>query len=377
MALLVNQLDHHNESGIIYTIKNRVEEVLFLYDKEEVELMKSIEEYYITNFSELKFYKEVIEEGNIEQINRTINRYKRENTIINLTGGKRINSLILLDICRKNNIKSFYIDIRKKYIYDFSKDTLARKKEDIEDLDLTSIVEGFGGSIIEDSNELCLKEDLIYFSKEIYKNLELWNENKKKLYDNSIFIHEENNPEIICIDFSKLQEEEKSLLNKILNKMKEMNEIDFNKNDDKVRVRFLNNYIKGFVFKSGTWLEIATNNLLKSIKEIDESRNGVIFLWNNGKKTVRNELDVVAVKDSVPICISCKDSDKYNEMALNELNVYAERVGGKDVYKILVATKDPIKEPVKIRAKEMGIHLVIFDGNEEKFINNIRKIVLN
>ena len=120
-----------------------------------------------------------------------------------------------------------------------------------------------------------------------------------------------------------------------------------------------------------------TDLVILDIKEIDECRNGVIFLWNNGRKTVRNELDIIAVKDSVPICISCKDSDKYNEMALNELNVYASKIGGENAYKILVATKEPIKEPVKMRAKEMGIHLVIFDGNEKKFINTIKNIIKN
>ena len=259
-------------------------------------------------------------------------------------------------------------------MYSFN-EQLLKTKEEIEDLNLLSIIKGFGGNIVEDSYELCLKDDLIYFSKQIYNNLDLWNKHKQRLYDNSIFLHEENNPEIIHIDYSRIEDEEKKLLDLILNKMKEMNEIVFSKNNDKVKVRFLNNYIKGFIFKSGTWLEIATNNLLKNIK--DECRNGVIFLWNNGRKTVRNELDVIAVKDSVPICISCKDSDKYNEMALNELNVYANKIGGKNAYKILVATKEPIKEPVKMRAKEMGIHLVIFDGNEEKFINKIRKIIIN
>ncbi|ETJ28948.1 hypothetical protein Q604_UNBC16505G0001, partial [human gut metagenome] len=34
-------------------------------------------------------------------------------------------------------------------------------------------------------------------------------------------------------------------------------------------------------------------------------------------RKVRNELDVLAVKDSVFICISCKDSEKYDEDALN------------------------------------------------------------
>ena len=62
-------------------------------------------------------------------------------------------------------------------------------------------------------------------------------------------------------------------------------------------------------------------------------------------------------------------------MALNELNVYANKIGGKNAYKILVATREPSKGPVTIRAKEMGIHIVIFDGDENKFINQIRKIL--
>ena len=376
MTLLINQLDEHNESGIIYLIKNKVEEVLFLYDTEQEDLMKSIKEYYSSNFSNIKLYEERITEGNIDEFKEILEKYKRDDMIINLTGGKRINSLILLNLCKENKIKCFYTDIRKKFIYSFN-EQLLKVNEEIEDLNLLSIIKGFGGNIVDDSYELCLKDDLIYFSKQIYNNLDLWNKHKQKLYDKSIFLHEENNPEIINIDYSRIEDEERNLLDLILNKMKEMNEIVFSKNNDKVKVRFLNNYIKGFIFKSGTWLEIATNNLLKNIKEIDECRNGVIFLWNNGRKTVRNELDVIAVKDSVPICISCKDSDKYNEMALNELNVYANKIGGKNAYKILVATKEPIKEPVKMRAKEMGIHLVIFDGNEEKFINKIRKIIIN
>ena len=115
--------------------------------------------------------------------------------------------------------------------------------------------------------------------------------------------------------------------------------------------------------------------MINKIDEIDESKNGVMFLWNDSNEIVRNEVDVVAVKDSVPIFISCKDSDKYNEMALNELNVYAEKFGGDNSYKILVATKDPIKSPVKIRAKEMGINIIIFDGNEEKFLKTIKSII--
>ena len=38
-----------------------------------------------------------------------------------------------------------------------------------------------------------------------------------------------------------------------------------------------------------------------------------MFLVKNfGIEDVKNELDVVAVKDSILICISCKDSKKYD-----------------------------------------------------------------
>ena len=67
MTLLINQLDEHNESGIIYLIKNKVEEVLFLYDTEQEDLMKSIKEYYSSNFSNIKLYEERITEGNIDE----------------------------------------------------------------------------------------------------------------------------------------------------------------------------------------------------------------------------------------------------------------------------------------------------------------------
>ena len=72
MTLLINQLDEHNESGIIYLIKNKVEEVLFLYDTEQEDLMKSIKEYYSSNFSNIKLYEERITEGNIDEFKEKV-----------------------------------------------------------------------------------------------------------------------------------------------------------------------------------------------------------------------------------------------------------------------------------------------------------------
>ncbi len=374
MRLLINQLDEHNEGNILATIRYKVNEVIFIRQKNQIDLINNIKKYYDRNFPTVKMYDVIIEEGEIDKLSDLIKKNKRDELIINLTGGKRINSLTLLELSIKNNIKAIYTDIKNKKIYTF-KNGIDLIYEEFDDLDIDDIIDAAGGALVEDSSDLCRKKDLIYLSEQIYKHLDVWNKYKQRLYDTNIFKHIEESPDKIHINIESLTQEEKVLLNNVLKKLEEIKELQYVKKNGHIEVTFLNRYIKGFIFKSGTWLEIATNNLIKKIKEIDESKNGVVFLWSNENRIVRNEVDVVAIKDSVPIIISCKDSEKYNEMALNELNVYANKIGGKNAYKILVATREPSKGPVSIRAKEMGIQIVIFDGDENKFINNIRAII--
>lgn len=374
--ILINQVDEHNEGNILATQEFKPIEVYFLRDNLSEKKFKTLRQYYENNFKDIKLEEFIIDEGNKEELEKIIDTVKHKNILVNLTGGKRINSLILLDLCIKNKITALYMDIKKKIMYEFN-DSVSVCNKSFEDLEIDDIVKASGGKIIDDASELCDKKDLIYFSEQISNNILLWHEHKQKLYDATIFEHDINEQKRIYIHKDNLSNDEINLMKKILEKLREMKEIIFKEDEKKIVVNFLNNYLKAFIFKSGTWLEIETNKLISKIEEIDESKNGVMFLWNDGNQSIRNELDVVAVKDSVPIFISCKDSDKYNEMALNELNVYASKFGGKNSYKILVATKEPLKSTVKTRAKEMGIHLVIFDGNEENFVKQIKSIINN
>lgn len=372
--ILVNQLDEHNEGNILATKEFNPNTVYYIGNNDNLDKVKTIREYYKKNFPNVTLKEVTIQEGDNKSLENIINQVKDKKIIVNLTGGKRINSLILLDLCTKNKITALYIDIRKKIIYEF-KNGLTLVNKTFEDLEIEDIIKASGGSIVEDSSNLCNKQDLIYFSQMISKNLPLWHQHKQKLYEASIFQHDNEEPQTIYIHTENLEKSETELLNKILIKLKEMKEITFKYEDKKIEVKFLNTYLKAFIFKSGTWLEIETNRLVNSIEEVDESKNGVMFLWNNENRSVRNEVDVVAIKDSIPIFISCKDSDKYNEMALNELNVYAAKFGGNNAYKVLVATKEPLKSPVKTRAKEMGINIIIFDGDESKFIKEFKNII--
>ena len=374
IEVLINQLDEHNENSILATKKYNPKEVIYLYEKKDQSIMTALENYYKSNISNVIFKKIVLNEGHIENIKNIINENKNKNILVNLTGGKRINSLLLLNFSIENNIKTIYIDYKGQIIYLINKDA-SSIREEFEDLKIENIFKAAGGEIINDSTNLIDNEDIKILTKTIYKNLNVWHKYKQKLYDQKVFFHDYKDSKRVIIHLKELDNQEKSLLYKILEKLKELKGISYFEKNEIIEVLFQNEYLKPFIFKSGTWLEVATNLLIEEIEEIDEVKSGVIFLWNKQEKKVKNEVDIVLVKDSVITCISCKDSSKYNEDTLNELDIYSNQIGGKEANKILVSTKLPEKTSIKQRAKEMDIHLIIFDGNEQKFKEEIKKII--
>ena len=209
------------------------------------------------------------------------------------------------------------------------------------------------------------------------KIMDLWHQYKQRLYDNNTFIHNYKDCYKVTINKNKLNLEELDLVNKSIDYLHKLNGLEFREDDEEIKVTFKNDYLKGFIFKSGTWLEVLTHMITNEIKEVDEVKSGLIFSWGKDAREIKNELDVVAIRDSILICISCKDSDKYDEDALNELNVYSERLGGKDTIKILVSTKEPNKTTVRKRAQEMGIKLIILEKDINKFKKTLRNSILN
>lgn len=204
--------------------------------------------------------------------------------------------------------------------------------------------------------------------------MDTWHKYKQRLYDNEIFMHDYDDQRIVNINKEKLLDEEKDILIKVLENFKKLNLIEIEE-DKNIKVTFLNDYLKGFIFKSGTWLEVLTENIVREIKSVDDVKSGVVFIWDSLRSNIKNELDVVAIKDSVMICISCKDSAKYDENTLNELKVYSDRIGGENSKKILVATKKPNKSSIIDRAKEMGIHLIILDKDINVFKKTLEAII--
>ncbi|EGS5727315.1 Card1-like endonuclease domain-containing protein [Clostridium perfringens] len=373
---IITILDEHNESSILLAEKLKPKEIIYLYKKdEELKVLNSLRQFYLNKFPNCNFSDEKLGKDTISSIEEIIKRMKSKNTAICLNQGDKKDILIMYTLALKHNIDGFFLDIPKEELLKLNLESVQCEKCNFVDLDVEDIIDSIGASIVVDSTEISEINIIETMTNYIADNLDLWKKYKIRLSDNSVFIHDESNPRSIKIDKELLSREEVMLLDKILNFLEENGQIKVKELEQCLKVTFQNEFIKGFIFKSGTWLEVLTKNIIEEIKSIDDIKSGLLFLWNDKESRVKNELDVVAIKDSVLICVSCKDSKKYDEVALNELNVYSEQLGGENVIKILVATHPPIKSSISKRAKEMGINLVVFDGNKKSFKEELEKII--
>lgn len=372
--VLVNLLDVHNEANLIAIESIKPKKVIYLISEDLINIYEEIKKYHENNLLNIEIESIKIDSGDIYKIQSILDNLFIKDTIVNVTGGKRIKSLILLNTALNNGFNCIYVDVLASKWYNLG-EKISEVKSKFNDIYLDDILKISGANMIVDSTDLSKRKDIINITKKIYSNLDIWYKYKQRLYDNSIFIHDYKDNKKIIIDLRLLNKTELCILDRCLEYLLNKNEIIYKNENDTIIVEFLNNYLKGFIFKSGTWLEVLTNVVVEEISEIDEVRNGVVFLWDDKENKVKNELDVLAVKDSVLICISCKDSEKYDENALNELAVYSDRLGGKKTRKILVATKPPCKECVMNRAKAMNIDIVVLERNIEKFKKTLIEII--
>ena len=373
----INSLDDHNQESILLCEKLKPKEVIYICENEEknINRLNALKDFYKEKFPKIIFNSIIIRNINLKEIVESLDKYLKRKCIINLSAQDKILNIILMHICEIYSVEGICLDIEKSRILDVKNGEIFINNHHDMDLNIDEIIESFGGSILIESTDINNSEVIRKISYSIADNLEKWESLKYRLYDKRIFEVDEINSNIMRINLEFLMKEEKDICSSTIKFLKEYGQLKYKEEDEKITVEFKNDYIRSFIFKSGSWLEAYVRDIISEINQVDEVKSGVIFLWNDERVRIKNEIDVMAVKDSTLICISCKDSAKYDDVALNELSVYGEKVGGENVKKILVATKEPLKTSVFSRAKEMDINIVIFDGDREKLKKSLEKVV--
>ncbi len=141
-----------------------------------------------------------------------------------------------------------------------------------------------------------------------------------------------------------------------------------------IQFTFKNEQVKKCLTKAGEILELYVTLQAKALKKdnsqkpfFDDVLTGVNIDWDgkpakHGMANVDNEVDVVLIKDFVPIFISCKNG-VFDSDELYKLSIVAARFGGPYVKKILVSTgfnrlNQGKQKQLKARAKELKITII-------------------
>lgn len=140
---------------------------------------------------------------------------------------------------------------------------------------------------------------------------------------------------------------------------------------DTISFVFKNEQVKQCLTIAGQILELAVAKTMRSIKDKNgaplyhDVKVGVVIDWDRAEEDEEyrtiNEIDVVAMKGSIPIFISCKNGD-FDANELYKLNTVAEHFGNKYSKKVLISTElDKLGEKsdyIRARMDDMGIRSV-------------------
>ena len=130
--------------------------------------------------------------------------------------------------------------------------------------------------------------------------------------------------------------------------------------EERVRFRFADEQIRYWLRDQGSVLEIYTWKACRDTGIFQDVRCSTIVEWergNSGEK-VSNEIDVMAVRDAMPVFISCKTC-AVDTGAINELAILRDRFGGNASRAFIVSTEN-CRAITRRRADALDIDIITF-----------------
>ena len=128
--------------------------------------------------------------------------------------------------------------------------------------------------------------------------------------------------------------------------------------DESVSFCFADEQIRYWLRDQGSVLEIYTWKACKDTGLLHAVRCSTIVEWDSAERgdKITNEIDVMAVKDTIPVFISCKTC-MVDTAAINELAVLRDRYGG-DAAKAFIISTENCRAITLRRAHALNIDVI-------------------
>ncbi len=292
-----------------------------------------------------------------------------------LTGGKELVLVAMGAVSATRQVPMLQLDIKRNRITKIAHCDRLIRTEPI----MLTVRESFalnGGKILESYRKERLSDELIEDIKAIWsiakKDFTEWNQKVKSLGAlEKHFALSEHGTAVEINTAAQACEPDYGFINTL--KMAGLL-INYKRGETSLSYRYKNDAVKECISKSGNVLELYTYLAAQEISDekpgyFDGLESGVQVSWNaeeaphlHNIKTA-NEIDVVMMRDTIPVFVSCKGG-RVSKEALYELNTIADRLGGKYAIKLLVATgisdNELARKQLLQRARDMNI-IVISD----------------
>lgn len=336
-------------------------------------------EYMSKEFKHVEICLKYIDDISIKSINRVL--YEIISTDDNLDAisaycSNNLLSILFVEIARKNNIPIYYVDLIKKRMFDLT-NGLSETDIPLKEIMVSEYVDVSGGKLLNTTTGISIKSEMRILIDYIVQNQELWKKLKSILARGDVFKHSAEHRDEVVVILENLDKNDYLIFRELKNFLKRIKFIKTSPSKSgNLLLKFRSVTYKNMLFVTGMWFEAFTFLCVKSIEGVKDVQSGIAFNWNDTDQNVNNEVDVLASYGSKLFCISCKDTASYDVDVLNELQIYANRIGGNHVKALLVTTEEPKRESLLQRAHEMGISLIVFDGNVLTFRRKLQSVFL-
>ncbi len=399
---LIELFDSVQIENVIAGLRFKPAKIIYVGFKEVMtkSKMKDIEEFFTNRQESPQIEFEIVGRYDyaaiVERLEYILNN--NEDCCFDLTGGKELVITAMGAVSAVRNVPMFQINVKTG---SFIRVKNCEEIIETEKSHLT-LAEGIqlnGCSIthIEDEDiNWTLSQD---FQKDIEaiwsiskKNCSLWNKQSNVLesFEKFGYIDEALKVEV-NLQYMKNVRQDTMLNQGIINALIKNSLItDYSLDNDLLRFSYKNKQVHSCLTKAGNILELYAYMLMKEIADeepgyYDDLDIGVYIDWdgvihgkNDKQKDTKNEVDLMLMRDLVPIFISCKNGEIRKE-ALYELSVTAQKFGGRYAKKFMLATYVSYDcesaAYITQRAADMGI--IIIDNLHLKTRDEFKSILKN
>lgn len=327
-------LDKNAVGALLPVYSMKPECVIFLYDtkiiserscKEVEEAIKRPQpktavQFVRANMLQMDNIKEVLEQ--------IINTYQNKEIQIDITGGSEIMTACGLLTAQMHGLTSTYVDFKTGYVFDvFTQKELAP----IVPVRLEDYLTALGGKYLSASRHTPEESDferILSMAEFIFANEKKWD----KFFTHMIHGYSAKGVMEFSMEEAARDRDCMEILDAFLDR-------GFAIKKGKDRYSFASEADKEYMTVSGIWLELYI--YIQAKQCFDEVYMGVDIDWNKRDicQSRDNEIDVVIMKNSQPIFISCKMRPVEKE-TVYEIYSMARRLGGSYAKSLIATTVD-------------------------------------